>query len=281
MALRTSRSVQRNARRGFSLLEALLALVIFTLISFAISLALSTVFQAQAAARRREEEAEVVRAVFGFLTRDLSAAFASASNPAAVFVAGGAALPGTPQRASGSLLLLSTLAHRIDFTDGQTAAAGSSAVTMPQADFMLVRYDYDPATGSVFRTTATVPNLEVIERLQPSPEALLAERVTGLLLRFWDAEQRGWRTDWNYQQRNRQQQTPDGNNPAELQTEVITGDTGLPAAVEITLTLARKDGTTGIYTTTVPVAASQPFAPATAPTGTSPATTGAPAGSGF
>ncbi|MCS6776306.1 MAG: prepilin-type N-terminal cleavage/methylation domain-containing protein [Chloroherpetonaceae bacterium] len=280
MALQPSRNVQRNTRRGFSLLEALLALVIFTLISFAISLALSTVFQAQAAARRREEEAEVVRAVFGFLTRDLSAAFASANNPAAVFIAGGATTPGTTQRASGSLLLLSTLAHRIDFTDGQVAATGPGVVAMPQADFMLVRYDYDPATGSVFRTTATVPNLEVIERLSPSPESLLAERVTGLFLRFWDAEQRGWRTDWNYQQRNRQQQTTDSNNPAELQASAAAGDTGLPAAVEITLTLARRDGTTGMYTTTVPVAAPQPFAPATAPAGTSPATTGIPARSG-
>jgi Tfp pilus assembly protein PilV len=265
-------------RRGFSLLEALLALVIFTLISFAISLALSAVFQAQKSAQRREDEASTVRAVFGFLSRDLSAAFISTKNPACVFVGNGAVGGGGGQRASNSLLTLTTLTHRIEMETGSATGSNllnannangsnSAGMALPQADFMLVRYDHDPNSGMLYRTTSTVPNLEVIQQATPTPQSLLADRVVDVTLRFWDSEQQTWRTDWDYQQVNQAQpdtaQDPtqtgtDTGTDTGTQASTATGDTLLPSAVEITLTISRRDGTTTVFATTLPIVAPSP-----------------------
>lgn len=255
---------RHRARRGFSLLEALLALVIFALISFALSMALSAVFQAQAAAQRRENEANTVRAVFGFLTRDLSAAFISTHNPASVFIANGGQGNASGQSSAGSLLTLTTLAHRIQMDDTAIAGAAnttdsSAAQGMPQADFMLVRYDHDPASGMLYRTISTVPNLEAIGQVTPTPEATLADNVVNLTLRFWDAEQRAFRTEWDYQQQNQAQQDPAQTGaPPNAALNTGSGDATLPAAVAIEMTLRRKDGTTAVFTTTVPVVAPRP-----------------------
>lgn len=262
--------------RGFSLLEALLALVILTLITFAISLALSAMFQAQKSVQRREDESSTVRAVFGFLTRDLSAAFISSKNPISVFVGNGSVGGAAGQRSSSSLLTLTTLSHRIEMESGSQAGgtllnannANSDGAALPQADFMLVRYDHDPSSGMLYRTTSMVPNLEALQQATPTPQSLLADRVIGLTLRFWDAEQRTWRPEWDYEQQNQaqQSQTPQGGaqDPTQAGTDTsaqastATGDTQFPAAAEITLTISRKDGTTATFITTVPIVAPSP-----------------------
>jgi hypothetical protein len=286
---------RRRTRPGFTLLEALLALVIFTIISFAMSLAISAVFQAQAAAQKREDEATTIRAVFGFLTRDLQAAFISPNNPAAVFIAEGSQSGGIASRTSGgstgSLLMLTTLAHRITMEDptvGLTGTPNPDAPAVPQADFELVRYDIDPASGTLFRTVSAVPNLETVGQPQPTPQSLLAERIIALNLRFWDAEQKAFRNEWDYQQENQAQESGDPGTGLPGETPVpamntATGDTALPAAVEVTLIMQRKDGSTATFMTMIPVVAPRPSQtpaqPTTNPTGGT-GGTGAPGGGG-
>lgn len=252
---------RRRVRRAFTLLEALVALVIFAIISVALSLSITTAFQAQDAAQRREEEAGAVRAVFSYLRRDLQSAFISKNNPACVFMANSGAAGGVNNLAAGSLLTLTTLAHRIETDEttmnpaGAGMALGGSANTLtpPQADFMLVRYDIEPSSGSLIRTVSAVPNLEMVGQPVPVPEAVLADRIANMTLRFWDAEQQGWRTDWSYQPP--EPTTQDTGQIPTNQAATNTGDTRLPMAVEVTLILLRKDNSPATYTTFIPVVA--------------------------
>lgn len=283
---------KRGSARAFTLLEALVALVIFAVISVALSLSLTTAFQAQAKAQQREDEAGAVRAVFGYLTRDLQSAFISKNNPAFIFQ-GGQAGSAANSATSGGLLTLTTLAHRIE-TDETTMAASSgggasnnaNAAIQPQADFMLVRYDLEPNTGSLLRTVSAVPNLEMVGQPISTPQAVLADRIANLTLRFWDTQQKGWRNEWNYQppepttqaagqagsgQTNTGQTTSGAAQP-NTNSSTSTGDTTLPAAVEVTLVLARKDNAPITYTTMIPVVAPYESTtttqqPATNPTG--------------
>ena len=78
-----------KASRGFTLLEALVALVIFGVLTLSLSLALTTALHAQVYAQQRQQEEGTVRAIFGSLSRDVQAAYVSLSNPAAIFIAGG------------------------------------------------------------------------------------------------------------------------------------------------------------------------------------------------
>jgi hypothetical protein len=140
-----------------------------------------------------------------------------------------------------------------------------------------VRYDIDPTTGSLLRSVSPVSNLEAIGQPTPTPQAVLAERIANLTLRFWDVEQKTWRNDWDYQQQNQAQETSSQTgqtgqtgqtDPQNSQPTTTTGDTALPAAIEVTLVLARKDGSPATYTTLIPIVAPRPSTTQTQPAAT-------------
>lgn len=266
------RRAHRQAR-GFTLVEALIALVIFGLITFALSMSISVALRAQSVSTQRQQDTGEVRAIFGQLGRDLNAAFGSLNSPASVFIAGGSQ-DGSNATGSG-LLTLTTLSHRIEADDlagGISVAAAQPP--QPQSDCALVRYDLDPATGTLARLESVVPDPQAVSQPSDSPANVLSQRVLAFNLRFWDTTNKTWRTDWDFEQQNQPQQTATNTQTGQAgQTDQsgaadsATGDSLLPGAVEVTLALRKSDGTPAIYTTLIPIAAPQPQPrPTTAPT---------------
>ncbi|HZO87603.1 MAG TPA: prepilin-type N-terminal cleavage/methylation domain-containing protein [Chthonomonadaceae bacterium] len=272
-------------RPGFTLLEVIVALVIFGVISFATGLALSVALRAHTASTQRQEDQEEASALFATLSRDLTAAYGSLNDPDSVFIAGGGQ---GPRAAGGSLLLLTTLSHRIEAEANPAGGAQDESAALPQSDCALVRYDLDANTGTLLRVENAVPNPQVVMQATPSPTNILSRRVLALNLRFWDANARAWRSDWDFEQPNQAagQPTTQGSAPSGQedangtapsggtgQADSGTGDSALPGAVEVSLALRRTDGTPATYTTLIPIAAPQPMPHITAPA----ANTGAPA----
>ena len=300
--------VPSRRRSGFTLLEALIALVMFTIITFALSLALSTAVRSHDAAQKREHDASTVRSVFSIVSRDIQGAFISKRNPASVFIAnnGGS---GSSSRAAttGSLLTFTTMSYRVqpgDLNDPVMNPDGNAqqeiAAVTPQADFALIRYDLDTASNTLTRSVVPVPNLDLNREPSGTPDAMLSDRITSLTLRFYDPAQKTWRNDWDYQQTN--QGTSAGaagtdpasaDNPADPLSGVgagtgntganssaqqeATGDTSFPSAVEMTITILRSDNTQATYKTMIPIIT--PYLPQDPPTTTGAAGTGA-AGAG-
>jgi prepilin-type N-terminal cleavage/methylation domain-containing protein len=301
----------RRHRTGFTLLEALVALVIFGTITFALSLALSTAIRAHDASAKREADAAIVRSVFSIITRDVQGAFISKRNPASVFVAnngGTSGAGGVNAATTGSLLSLTTFAYRIqpgDLVDpatgqnadptgmmGATSGVSGQGTVNPQADFALVRYDLDSSTNVLTRSVIPVPNIDLSRQPSGTPDAILSDRVVGLTLRFYDPTQKTWRNEWDYQQQNQGTSTEAGAtdgtatdpnadptagaglNPEDPSAteQQATGDTSLPSAVEITLTIMRSDKTPQIYQSMVPIIA--PYLPQDPPASTGAGTTG-------
>src|SRR5579862_9803056 len=104
-----------NRRAGFTLIEALLALIIFGTIMGAISLSLSTGLRADAQAQGYRRAAASIREVLDQLTVDIQAAYGSRYNPASLLVAGQSPT-GTIAQSSvppSSLITLTTLTQRL------------------------------------------------------------------------------------------------------------------------------------------------------------------------
>jgi prepilin-type N-terminal cleavage/methylation domain-containing protein len=261
-----------GSRHGFTLLEALVSLVIFTVITFALSFALSSVLRSYSVSKQRQEEAATARALFGSLSRDLQAAFVSRNNAACLFLTqqtGGST-------GNGISLTFSTLARRIESDvplgsgalDTSGAAVNPTAGMAPQSNIEIVRYDFDPGQGVVRRLGSPVPNIQVLNQPDLSPSTIVAQNIVALNLRFWDATAQTWRTEWQYQPRDPAQEqanlpgmtdpTGTGATGGGLSAEP-DGDTTLPGFVEITLVLGRNDGTTQTYATTIPVVTPQPL----------------------
>ncbi len=288
-----SHSRRSPGRHAFTLLEALIALVIFGIIMFAISNTLSTTLYAQTNLQTRQEEAGAVRAVFSSLQRDLSSAYASGNNTNTVFIATGGqgnSSSGGSSSASGSLITLTTLANRIQMDDPSVDTSGMGSSTsvsatsgVPQSDTALVRYDLDPQTNRLTRHSTSVPSLSALTQSQPGEQDVLAENVRSLTLRFWDSSQNNWRTDWDYETQAPAPSTTSASSagasaggtgsgsiggagnaaaaaPAQSASSTATGsgDQTLPISVEITLEIVRKDGTIATFTTSVPILAPQP-----------------------
>jgi len=283
MATRCPNTFLRR-RSGFTLLEALIALVMFTIITFALSLALSTAVRSHDAAQKREHDASTVRSVFSIISRDIQGAFISKRNPASVFIANnGGSGSSSSAATTGSLLTITTLSYRVqpgDFADpllspdGNTQSVDPAGVT-PQADFALVRYDLDTTSGTLTRSVVPVPNLDLNKEPSGTPDSILSDRVTSLTLRFYDPAQKTWRNDWDYQQTNQGTSTEAAgtdpamsDNPADPLSGLgggtdtsadsstqsqATGDNSFPSAVEMTIMIMRSDNTSVTYKTMIPI----------------------------
>lgn len=258
---------------GFTLLEALVAIIMLAAIMAALTLALSTALRAQQTAQAQQERMGTVRAVFALITRDVQAAFASNNNPACVFMA---SPPGAGNANTSTLLTLTTLTHRIDSSDpnvnGNTSTANAppsqnANADLPQADFALVRYAFDPVKGVLTRVVSAVPNLQTLMQSTPAPADTVAQNLQGVTLRFWDPKSAdlargvGFRAaDQQGAQGQSSQMGASGSAGASANSGTTnnsassgSGDTSLPSAVEITVVLGSKGGPLASYTTTVPI----------------------------
>jgi prepilin-type N-terminal cleavage/methylation domain-containing protein len=288
---------------GFTLLEVLVALVIFGVITVALSFTFETALKTQEANSRRIEEISAVRAVFDYMTRDLQLAYASSNSTASAFIAG-ASQSGPQSASSGGLLTFMTRGNRI-LNDAQSASAASGAsntsgptaatTTNPQSETQMVRYDFDPQAHTLTRSVVAVPNLQVIQQTTPDPDSVISSLVDSISLRFWDPTALSWRTDWDYEQQNQQSgatgatgtgaagtgtgttATTGASSQSSTAASTATGDTTLPGSVEVTVTIRHHDSTTATYVATIPVVTSQVadgMAPPTNITATASATTG-------
>ena len=269
------------SRKGFTLLEALVAMVMLTVIMYAVTMALSVSLRAQTTSSQRQEESGTVRAIFGILGRDLQAACGSLNSPASVFMAGGSG----GKSATESLLTFTSLSGRIQaegLDQPDAKSSDPSQPSAPQSDMALIHYEFDSLTGTLRRTVSQVPNLQAM--MQPTTtesEGVLAREVQSIRLRFWDAENKNWREDWDFvqQKQAQSQNTSNGQSSQNGQNgqgnqsgqngqnnggssgddssngNGADGDKKLPGAVEITLTLKKKTGASITYTTMLPIVA--------------------------
>ena len=269
---------------GFTLIEAIIAIVMFTFIMLAVSQAFQVSLQATAQSQRRQEDDGTVRAVFDVITRDILAGYGSANSPASVFTAGSSGSSG----GSGStdLLTFSALTTRLQAPEiGTQSASGppnsAQGVSTPQSDMALVKYTFDPASGTLYRAVSTVPSSQTLSQAAPTPDQAVAQNIVSIQLSFWDSTQQTWRSDWDFAQQNQIGVVPVGSSASSTTSTAAsgsasgsasggqssqgtanttaTGDTALPSAVKVTVTLQQRNGQTKDYVTTIPLGASQTY----------------------
>ncbi len=284
----------RRIAGGFTLIEVLVALVIFGIITVALSFTFETALKTQEANIRRLEEAGAVRSVFDYMTRDIQQSYASSTNPAAVFIAGGG--QSSSQSGSNGLLTLMTRGNRLvsdmPASSGTSSGpvSGSGAAAVPQSETAMVRYDFDPQARTLSRTLVGVPSLQALQQANTTDDRVISRLVNDISLRFWDPTNQTWRTDWDYEQQNQQAATAgaagttgatgaaSGTTGAAATAPGTTtsnsGDTTLPGSIEVTITIRHADSTTATYVSTIPIVTSQVADGMAPPTNNGTTTTG-------
>lgn len=276
-------------RAGFTLLEAIVAIVMFTIIIMALSQAFGVALQATERARHRQEADGTVRAIFDVITRDILAAYPSIHSPVAIFstsgVGGGSARPGSAN-SSGDILTFSALSTRLQTPelDSQSNSsiqpANSGSDSLPQSDMGVVRYNFDASNGTLYRIVNPFPYPENQSTPAPTQDQAIAQNIQNIQLEFWDQTQGTWRTDWDFEQQNQVGVVPlseintssssasssstssagsSGTSSQGTANTTATGDTYLPSAVRITVTMAQRNGQSQDFVTTIPIGSTQAF----------------------
>ncbi|MCW3097404.1 MAG: prepilin-type N-terminal cleavage/methylation domain [Chthonomonadaceae bacterium] len=279
--LPTDRRRRRSARNsGFTLLEAIIAIVMFTFIMLAVSQAFQISLQSAARSQRRESDDGTVRAIFDVITKDILAAYASPNSPTSVFMTSSSS---SGSMAPGDLAAFTALATRLQTPELDAQTNGSSGATaqggsQPQSDMAFVRYNFDRSTGTLYRMINSLPGQQNMTPTAPTPDQALAQNLVSVDLAFWDGTQQSWRNDWDFEQQNQIGVIPlsSGTSSSQLSgapagaattpqgsqgtpNTTATGDTYLPSAVKVTVTLQLANGQTKDYVTTIPLGASQSY----------------------
>lgn len=230
-AARACRCDRRSA--AYTLLEMLIALIMFALISVATGFMMTAAMRGQDQLGKRTSEAQEVRTLMGLLARDLRSAYVVTGSPSTYLVASGAD--------SGPILQFTTLASRLmpDLSAAATDPA-EDGVT-PQSGIVQVTYDYDPETHVLSRLASSLPGVETLPEAG-GPEWIVSRRVTLLAFTFVDAEG-NTRSEWNFQ-------TPEATDGT-TQTDPSAYDTTLPVRVDVELELERSSGETVVFHTSI------------------------------
>ncbi len=261
-------------RRGFTLLEVIIALTMFGVIMAAVSFAVSAVLQASQRSQQRLDSSTDARGLLSFISRDIQSTMVSTTDPSSVFIGNGG---DGASKSVGNMgaLMFSTSLHRIDAPELDSAASESSpqpasanrqGISSPQSDVEMVRYEFDPETKVVARQHVNVPSLSLLSQQTILPETIIARNVLDFRLRFWDAEKRQWRSSWDFQQTNQKKKRSQGNgqggsgDPNSSRGTELKGDDMLPSAVEVAITIAQVNAAPATYTTVIPIYMKQPLA---------------------
>jgi len=277
----TSR-IRRSARRsGFTLLEAIIAIVMFTFIMLAVSQAFQISLQSMARGQARQNDDGTVRAIFDVITRDILAGYASPNSPSSVFMTSSSSGNATP----GNLLTFTALTTRLQAPELDTQSSTASVnpgnaqdSSQPQSDMSFVYYNFDPSSGTLYRMVNPLPSQQNLTPPAPTPDQAIAQNIVSIQFDFWDPTQGNWRTDWDYEQQNQIGVTPLSSGTSSVQlgaapagasttpsgsqgtpNTTATGDTYLPSAVKITVTLKLSNGQAQDYVTSIPLGASQTY----------------------
>ncbi|MDE2126406.1 MAG: prepilin-type N-terminal cleavage/methylation domain-containing protein [Armatimonadetes bacterium] len=273
----------RAARSGFTLLEAIVAMVMMAVIMTALALAMSVALQAQERSSHDLTDSGSVRAAFNTLTQDFHGATASNSG-VSVFVAGGQGGGSSAAAAFGNLVTLTTDSNIVAAPD-LTMSAGSinpqqmqNSATMPQTDALVVRYDFDQSRQELIRTVSPVPDLADVETPDTSAQGILCQHVLNISIQYWDLNQLTWRSTWDYEGSLGSDFTAtstgtstgagaaSGSSSSSSSTSTLPPgqnaagqDTVLPALVDISMTVADSSGIPHTSETWIPIAVTQPI----------------------
>jgi type II secretion system protein J len=230
-------------QHGYTLIEVLVAMIMFAFISAATTVSLNAALRGQQAAQYASDALADARAALGTMSRDLRAAYASQGNPNTLFVAS--------RSMSGTLLRFSSRAHRILPLPTDSNGNVDTTSSRPQSDVAVIQYSFDPNSGLLTRDELTTPNVNALP--QPgAPGTAIAHRVQSISFQFYDPDQ-GMRTDWNLMA------PPPGSTGATgAASSMLGGDTYLPQTVQISLAMVGGDGAVRSYTTTVFLVTSTP-----------------------
>jgi general secretion pathway protein J len=217
-------------RRGFTLLEMLIAMTLLSIIAAGIALAFGTSLRTFAVLRQSSDVADARRLLARQLEEDLEGAWVRTGSTTTWF-RGVSSTPTTevtltlPQ---GNILSLTTA--RPPSVDAIRLDEGVGGTAGPQSDLHQVSWWLEPASDGVMelvRRERTPPDETVDETQDVSvTRTVLARGVRGVSLRFFDGTE--WVEEWDV-----------GGEPDTTGTTTAapaaTTDTGLPTIVEITL----------------------------------------------
>jgi len=238
---------RRRRRRAYTLVEMLIALVVFAIITTATGFALTAAVRGQQTAQQRADELQEVRTLLSIIGRDLRSAYASLNGQNTFFVA--------EDSGSGLVLTFTTLGNRI--VTGVNQATGEIADPSsfpPQSDVAVVRYMFDPDRSTLSRAVSSIPDPGALPP-PDTPDTLLSNRVLSLSFQFLDPEN-GLRPDWNFINASSTMGGSTQSNPQAAPT--TTGDTRLPAAVQVTIEMESSVGRSAVFTTTITLATPEP-----------------------
>ncbi|MCX6359116.1 MAG: prepilin-type N-terminal cleavage/methylation domain-containing protein [Armatimonadetes bacterium] len=253
--------------RGYTLLEVMVALVVFAIISVATGFAMSMALRNDARVRSRTDAAEEARSVLSVLIKDLRNAYASAGNSNSCFLATGGD--------DGEVLRLTT--SNVRLRRPPTSDAAPEAPPPPQSDVGIVTYYLNHSEQTLYRTVTSEPSDDMAT--EPPGADLLSRRVMGLTLRLVSSDGSD-RSEWSYE--------PATAATGAADTATAQGDTELPVMAEVMVELAGRAGATNTASAMVKIITPSPQergqAPATAATpstGTRKAAIGARAAKGL
>ncbi len=257
-AERVRRSLPTRAG-GYTLLEMMIAVIMFALITVATTFMLTAGLRGQQQIGAKATEAQEARALLGVITRDLRSMLVVSGSPSTYFVASGAD--------TGPVLQFTTLASRLmpDLLVEGSSTDASSENLAPQSDLLQVTYDYDPSTHVLSRLVSRLPGVETLPAAG-GPEWIISRRVAYIAFTFYDASG-NTRTEWNYQ-------TPQTDTTG-TQVDASSYDTTLPVRIDVELEMDRPSGDTVVLQASVVPANSAPQ-----PAGQKPAAATQPAGPG-
>src|SRR5438094_419748 len=126
----------KRARRGYTLVETIVAMLIFALISAATTFALNTAIRGQRTAQRKADEIQEARTVLAVMSRDFRGAYASKANPNTFFVSNGSD--------NAPSVSFTTLTHHVYAPLADSSGNPIDPTTIPpQSDVSVVHYSYD------------------------------------------------------------------------------------------------------------------------------------------
>lgn len=196
-------------RRGFTLIEVLLAAVLAAVIGLAVS---QFVYVAHNGARRTRARAEV-RAIRTMIARRLDDDLRALVPPGGLYASGLVSLDGTRSGTGEELLPAAlqgatpvagpTLEPPLDARDLVTMAVNPPALTWGDAPLpghgglwsVLWEVDDDPETEERGLVRRVVRMRDPLPGSEPEPVEVLAAEAVGLDLRYWDGS--GWVEAWD------------------------------------------------------------------------------------